>query len=63
MRKRTFSVPDDIDIALKKRAADDNVRFSDVAVAAFRQYLGLPKLKEREKEKEKEKPKKTPKES
>jgi hypothetical protein len=27
----------------KKRAADDNVRFSDVAIAAFRQYLKLPK--------------------
>jgi hypothetical protein len=47
MRKRTFSIPDDVDIALKKRAADDNVRFSDVAIAAFRQYLGLKETRSR----------------
>lgn len=41
MRKRSFSIPDEIDIALKKRAADDNMRFSNVVIAALRQYLNL----------------------
>lgn len=39
MRKRSFSIPDETNIALKKRAADDNMRFSDVVIAALRQYL------------------------
>jgi hypothetical protein len=30
---RTFSIPDNIDIALKKRAVDDGVRFSSVVVS------------------------------
>jgi hypothetical protein len=41
MRKRTFSIPDDIDVALKKRAVDDNVRYSDVVVTALKMYLGI----------------------
>jgi hypothetical protein len=45
MRKRTFSLPDELDIALKKRAADDNMRFSEVVTTALRQYLGLKDLK------------------
>ncbi|MGB6532525.1 MAG: hypothetical protein WBF33_30870 [Candidatus Nitrosopolaris sp.] len=46
MRKRAFSLPDELDIALKKRAADDGVRFSDVVVSALQEYLGLkPKSK------------------
>jgi hypothetical protein len=41
MRKRTFSIPDEIDVALKKRAADDNVRYSAVVVTALKAYLGI----------------------
>ncbi len=47
MRKRSFSIPDEIDIALKKRA-DDNTRFSDVVIFALRQYLNSgPREKEK----------------
>ena len=35
------SLPEDVDIALKKRAADDGVRFSDVVITALRKYLEL----------------------
>jgi hypothetical protein len=41
VRKRTFSIPDEIDVVLKKRAIDDNVRYSDVVVTALKKYLGI----------------------
>jgi hypothetical protein len=50
MRKRTFSLPDEVDVALKKRAADDDIRFSKVVETALREYLGL-KNKTKEKSK------------
>ena len=49
LRKRTFSIPDEIDIALKKRAVDDNTRFSTVVEMALREYLGLDKRKKENK--------------
>ena len=42
MKKRSFSIPDDLDLALKRRAVDDGVRFSDVVIAAVRMYLQQP---------------------
>ena len=36
----TFSLPDELNIALRKRAIDDNVRFSDVTEVALYEYLG-----------------------
>lgn len=49
VRKRTFSIPDEIDIALKKRAVDDNTRFSTVVEMALREYLGFDKKKKESK--------------
>jgi hypothetical protein len=50
VRKRTFSLPEDLDIALRRRAVDDGVRFSDAVVSAVRMYLESKKeTKKREK--------------
>jgi ribbon-helix-helix CopG family protein len=38
-RVRTFHIDEDLDVALKKRAAEDNVRFSDIVEAALKEYL------------------------
>jgi hypothetical protein len=46
-RKRTFWISEETDVALKVRAATDNVRFSDVAEIAFRKYLELDKDKKK----------------
>jgi hypothetical protein len=49
VRKRTFSLPDDLDIALRRRAVDDGVRFSDAVIAAVRMYLQMESKKETKK--------------
>lgn len=54
MRKRTFSFPDDLDLALRRRAVDDDTRFTDVVIAAVRMYLAQDKSK-KDKPKVKEK--------
>ena len=41
MRKRTFSIPDDIDLAIRRIAIDDNKRFSDVVGAALKMYVNM----------------------
>jgi hypothetical protein len=51
VRKRTFSLPDDLDIALRRRAVDDGVRFSDAVVAAVRMYLQMEKKETKKREK------------
>lgn len=43
MKKRSLSFPDDIDLALRRRAIDDGVRFSDLVTAAVRMYLAQDK--------------------
>jgi len=40
-RKRTFSLPNDLDLALRRRAIDDGKEFSQVVKAALYQYLGI----------------------
>jgi hypothetical protein len=42
-RIRTFHIEEDLDVALKKRAAEENVRFSDIVEAALREYLAKKK--------------------
>jgi hypothetical protein len=39
--KRTFYLRDDQDVAIKKRAADDHIKPSDVVQKALDTYLGL----------------------
>ena len=40
-RKRTFSLPNDLDLALRRRAIDENKEFSQIVEAALNQYLGI----------------------
>ena len=44
-RKRTFWISEEVDVALRMKAVRENVRFSDEAEIAFRQYLGLKQMK------------------
>jgi hypothetical protein len=41
----TFHIPEDVMIALKMKAVQENKRFSKVAEDALRQYLGFTKEK------------------
>jgi hypothetical protein len=48
-RRRTFWISEELDVALRIRAAKENLRFSDVAEVGLREYLGLEKKKKGEK--------------
>jgi predicted transcriptional regulator len=44
-RVRTFHIDRELDIALKKRAAEEDRRFSDIVEEALRDYLARKKEK------------------
>jgi predicted transcriptional regulator len=44
-RVRTFHIDRELDIALKKRAAEEDRRFSDIVEEALRDYLAKKKKK------------------
>jgi hypothetical protein len=44
-RVRTFHIARELDIALKKRAAEEDRRFSDIVEEALRDYLAKKKEK------------------
>ena len=44
-RVRTFHIDRELDIALKKRAAEEDRRFSDIVEEALKDYLGKKKEK------------------